>query len=66
MEGYIELCLPYRCEDTYSEIIDNVYVIYVEDRCIALIENDKLITFDEDYYSERTTQIQDIIKREYL
>ena len=65
MEGYIELCLPYKCEDTYSELIDGVYVIYVEDRCIALIENFEIISFDEDSYSERTTQVQDIIKREY-
>ena len=65
MEGYIELCLPYKCKDTYAEYINDVYIVYVEDRCIALIENDEIIAFDEDFCSNRTSQIQDIRRREY-
>ena len=66
MEGFIELCLPYKCEDTDSELVNDTYVIYVEEMCIALIENYKVVFFDEDYISERTTEIQNIIRREYL
>lgn len=66
MEQYIELCLPYKCADTYSELINDTYIIYVEDKCIAMIENFKIISFDEKYYSERIIEIQNIIRREYV